>query len=503
MLNSRVQTAILLGGPALLAAGLVCWGTSRYGVGLSPDSIGYLGTARSLLDGRGFVNHAGIPFTAWPPLYPALLAAGGAELPAARLLGLAAIAGIVLAGGSWALAATRSRPLALLCALSLATSVSLLSVSSMAWSEPVFILLALLSLRALAAERHGAAAAATAVACVTRYAGVVLLPILLCRVLTAGGDPLRRRILRAVLATALAALPLAAWLLRNVAVTGRPGGERFPSAQGLLDNVAAVGRAFGTRLVSRSAGESVPGVVSFLALAALFAFALAVARRRLAIDRRDPPGTLVLLCAAFGMLSVVFLVALASVFGITELGTRLLSPAFAALLLAVLVAGWSEARRLREAGVRTATAVALVLAIVFASTSGARAFGRMRKSARKGAGSYHRALFMESAIVRRLRSAPPAAGPVFSNNPPGVYLVTGRPALKSPQRTAHRSRLDIRAAEIDRMRGAVADAGTATLVWFAMGRDEESVSPAELAAAFHLTPLVTESDGAIYRVAPR
>jgi len=76
-----VPVAIL----ALLAAGINFWLTAKYGLGMSPDSVAYIASARSLQAHQGFVNQFGRPIAVWPPLYPAVLtiAAGlsGWELP--------------------------------------------------------------------------------------------------------------------------------------------------------------------------------------------------------------------------------------------------------------------------------------------------------------------------------------------------------------------------------------------------------------------------------------
>ena len=52
----------------------------RHGVGLSPDSVTYIGAARNLADGRGFTLASGgeaadAPITWYPPMYSATLAA--------------------------------------------------------------------------------------------------------------------------------------------------------------------------------------------------------------------------------------------------------------------------------------------------------------------------------------------------------------------------------------------------------------------------------------------
>lgn len=76
-------TLVLL---ALVGAILILLSTSRYGAGLSPDSVGYIGTARNLITGAGFISYGGSPTVEWPPLYPALLALVGGTFETDPLL---------------------------------------------------------------------------------------------------------------------------------------------------------------------------------------------------------------------------------------------------------------------------------------------------------------------------------------------------------------------------------------------------------------------------------
>ena len=76
-----VQSRLPLGALALItfsgicAAALMFWITAR-GPGVSPDSVIYIETARSLLAGNGF-SAEGKPMTHYPPVYPLLLAVVG------------------------------------------------------------------------------------------------------------------------------------------------------------------------------------------------------------------------------------------------------------------------------------------------------------------------------------------------------------------------------------------------------------------------------------------
>ena len=57
-----------------LGCALVLVATSRYGIGLSADSVTYLAAAQNIVDGRGYVNFDGAPVLAFPPLFSTLIA---------------------------------------------------------------------------------------------------------------------------------------------------------------------------------------------------------------------------------------------------------------------------------------------------------------------------------------------------------------------------------------------------------------------------------------------
>ena len=121
---------------AVLGAALALARTLTYGAGLGGDSASYIYAANNLLHGIRFeaVTVIGIadprPFTLWPPLYPAALAAaslGGALDPfdAAGPLSAAAFGATILAGGLWMRRRLQSRFLAVWGCLALALSLPL------------------------------------------------------------------------------------------------------------------------------------------------------------------------------------------------------------------------------------------------------------------------------------------------------------------------------------------------------------------------------------------
>jgi len=98
--RSRLPFVIL----SLTAAATVILSTSRYGVGLWPDSVNYVSAARSFAAGKGLIGYDGAPFVRFAPLYPVLLgsisrATGLDPLSYAHVLNAVLLAAIVFLSG--------------------------------------------------------------------------------------------------------------------------------------------------------------------------------------------------------------------------------------------------------------------------------------------------------------------------------------------------------------------------------------------------------------------
>ncbi|MCX6841829.1 MAG: hypothetical protein NTX53_06075 [candidate division WOR-3 bacterium] len=244
---------------ALAGAGLVLLSTAKYGAGLSPDSVGYLDVARNLASGKGFVLHTGEPLVTWPPLYPMLLALIGfatrldpavfAHLVNAALFALViCVSARLLQTGS-----QQTTTYSVLGVCAVLFSIPLSRVYAMAWSECLFIPLVLLYL--VFAQRYWdsggrlslvAITLSTALACLTRYLGVALVPAGVVTIILATGVNFRVRFTRAFAFAALSLAPLGLWLVRNHQLTGTLMGGRAASsssiaiANGIIyDNQAA------------------------------------------------------------------------------------------------------------------------------------------------------------------------------------------------------------------------------------------------------------------------
>jgi len=213
--------------------------TTRMGIGLDPDSTSYLGAARNILAGRGL----SLPFTAYtdandyspmthfPPLYPLLLAGfglGGIELPmAARIVAALLFAlNISLAGGIlyWH---TRRWLLTAIAVCWLGSALDLLMLHSMAWSEPLFILLTLVTILLLSnyaqspnLPRLLGVALSASLAMLCRYAGAPWLLVGTIAPLIWGPRLWRHKIEHAGLFLLSSLGLVGAWFLRNWWLSG-------------------------------------------------------------------------------------------------------------------------------------------------------------------------------------------------------------------------------------------------------------------------------------------
>ena len=162
--------------------------TATYGAAVTTDTILHLSTALNLLAGEGYREFTGLVVAGWPPLFTLLLAAFGwvgiEPLAAGRWVNAAAFGLTLLASGLYLHSNLRSRLLALAASVVILTALPLNHFASYCITEPLFVLFTCLALMQLAAflnrKTNAAlywAAVFTALAALTRYAGVALIGV--------------------------------------------------------------------------------------------------------------------------------------------------------------------------------------------------------------------------------------------------------------------------------------------------------------------------------------
>ena len=524
------RLALLIAAIALLGAAHALARQIGYGVGLYADSINYIAVARNLLAGEGFANYGGDPYTLYPPLYPLLLAAGlGALDPAqiAAALNALIFASAIFAVGIFLLRRLASRPLAIWATLALALAIPLADIASFAMSEPAFILACTLALicahRYLRRGNTSAllwAAAFCALAWQTRYIGIAAVGVVGIALLLRPAAPITRRAQDAAIFTLIAALPMAAWLLRNALATGDLIGGPLAVDYSLAEAIADI--RGGIAAWSYFDLPLIPG--DNLALQAIVAVAVASTAALLALRiRRSPPADARPPCdwlpaLLFGGFALAYCAALLASVALNRawhgIEPRYLLPLYVPLLVVLSVAldnALAAARPPRAPWQRLQTALAIALSASLAIWFAAQIAPALSDVARANAGGIQRGFaskaWTTSDALRHIRQNP-LAGETYSNYPITLYYHNSADAAYHPLPASIPTGY-IRAAPggptATGIEQAVAwlDGASegAYVVWFDIGNNRryDYAAPA-LRATPGLQPIADLADGVIFRV---
>lgn len=215
----------------------------NYGVDVGADGAGYLIRAQRMLAGPGWLVHMS---GKQPPLFPSLLAFVGISgidlVHVAGFVNAVAFGLTILFSGIWLRTRLHSPLIATWATVAICLSIPLLSLSSQALSEPVFILFTMLALIQAEAFLNRdtpasliRAALFSALVCLTRYPGFAIIPavalLLLCQQKHGVLEKLRQTAVYSFIALA----PCCLFLLRNWGLTG----SFFWYHRGFQDHISA------------------------------------------------------------------------------------------------------------------------------------------------------------------------------------------------------------------------------------------------------------------------
>ena len=220
-MTKRILCLLGIAGTAVIAV------TTVGGAGLSPDSMKYISITRNVLDGYGlYVIRPGreVPLAHWPPGLPAVMALMGwtgiDPLEAGRILNAAMFGINIFLAGLIVFKITRSRWVSILAGGIMLTSLNMIRVHGMIWSEPLFTCLmlgAILCLAHYTDTKKSRWLAATVVlaagAVMVRYHGIGLAAGLAASIAWAGVRG--RRVRDAAVLMVVVGLVLGGWLVRT------------------------------------------------------------------------------------------------------------------------------------------------------------------------------------------------------------------------------------------------------------------------------------------------
>ena len=428
--------------PALVAGAFV-WLSPPAGVGVSDDSVVYLGQARNLLAGNGLSRLTGdgspVPITHFPPLYPLMLAAAaglglGVEA-AARVLAATSAGAAVLATGLLTERLSRSRPAAGLAAWLLATSPVALEVHTWAMTESLFVALSVLALYFLATyldsdERAWllAAAVATSTALLTRYAGYALVVASLGALLLSS-KRWRDRLGDSAQYLLLAGLPLSFWLMRNLRLTGRATNRQWSWHPVGLNKLVSGGRAVAEWIYGgqpTSLWLALPAILAVVTVALAFWF---WGRSQGWVhSQKTGRQTGWVLPLVYPILYGLFLLVSISFFDrSTPLDRRLLFAVYPLILVmgAIVVSHWWGLTRLNR--LRGLLLAGLVIGAGRYTLESVETLMLLRDDAR----GFAAAAWQRGEAIEYMRRIP-ASTLIYTNEPEAIYYLLGRGAYIVP-----------------------------------------------------------------------
>lgn len=492
---------------SLLAAGLVLFSTQTFGVGLSPDSIEYIASARNIAHGLGVTGLQGSPVLVQPPLYPLLLAgvqivSGIDPAISANLVNTVFFGMIVFLTGLLIRKYVRSMTVAVLGTLLTACFSPLVLISQMAWTEPLFVVSSLAFFyfvaEYLAAPRFWRLCILSlmvGLACLTRYIGVTLAAtggIVLLGFQLQRRESLKTTASVGVLFVLVGLGPLIVWLFRNWDLSGTLFGPHAPSMFTLRAELSATFSTFRSWFPSGSLW-----IAAVLYMAAL-AILLGIVQKR---DLRVPFLTLLPL-EVFWLIYVVFLIITSTTTAFDRIDTRLLSPVAVPTLLILLGFGSSavELPGKRRPYARLFSVLFVGGLVALWAWHLHTTFDLIQTARQSGIG-YSSERWSQDSLVRYLQGHRVTEHcAVYSNDVSAVYYHLGIIPRMMPLKTYYNSPAP--ASDPALLQGQWPPDDCAFLVWFRDNRSQYYTLN-ELRAFTTLDAVVTFGDEGLYTISKR
>jgi hypothetical protein len=501
--NNAIKISAFYG---FLGWALVLVATSRYGIGLSSDSVTYLAAAQNIVDGRGYVNFNGAPVLAFPPMFSTMIAVLSAGLfdPAsvARFINALCFGLVVFLAAHWLFRHLRSYLLALLGTTSVLFSATLIGISVYAWSEPLFLVLTMLML--LQVERVGStyslaswvlAGIFASLAVLDRYAGITVVmtgTILLAAKRTNSIASLVRRLF---IFLSIAILPISLWFYRNYEISSTITGYRVASARTFIQSSYDMTNVLSLWFLPRS----VPFLYRFYLLILLIIISLLIVLVVVRINIAVVDIIEIIPFLLFTFIYTIFMIYTTSTTALSQTDDRYMSPIFTPLILSLF---YLIDRLMYKYSVKTGNtfpraiiATSLVIWLMYPIFT---TYRTVKAYIEEGAGGFHTADWVESDLISYLKSSE-LSGTIYTNEPSAVYALTGRFYHPSPEKFAYESQVPT--DDLLRFQADLQSRGVIYMVWFNTDWWKGYLYDIDdLKNIFDLERIVTRKDGDVYRV---
>ena len=432
---------------------LVLMYATKWGIGISPDSVTYLDAARNLLEGHGFSYQIGAelqPLTNYPPLYPAVLAVISfvSNLDVLQLArGLNALIfglNIILVG--IILRYAKALPIInILSSFLVLTSGTIFYVHHYAWSEGLFILLGfsgLLFLNRFIVEEKTVsflfASVLISLAFLTRYAGISLIMTGLMALLFLYHKKFLQRIAVCIAFGAVSSIPIVVWLARNLSIAGNTTNRDVVYHANFLKPITALFNNFSLWLLPQQIPIEVRVVFTTLLIAGLIVFS----RRYYRNQRKRRAefhyfSTLQIISCLFILNYLAVLIISVSFFEARiPFGNRIYSPVYIACLILILSQISKILDSERVSFIRNAL---ILLTVIFCLSYIARFSYRVRIANTDGI-EFASKKWKQSELVNITKNLPERTQ-IYTNGDDVLKFLTGRNSLSIPAKIIAHSQL--------------------------------------------------------------
>ena len=423
--------------------------STPWGIGVNHDSVYYLNSAENVLAGAELSWQAEggelKPLTHYPPLYPIILVLAGSLgfdlVDAARFLS-AVLFGANLIGIAWLIDRyARNRWMAwVACCLGFISPI-LLDVHLMALTEPLFMLFMLISFAfILEFLTHKTkrwiylAAVASALASLTRYAGLSLVATCALAILFLWNADRRKRLLYAGTFLLVSLAPFFVWNVRNQFLTGAGVGRALR-----VHTIPVVKLKLGAETMTRWV---VPEQAHFRIGVVLFSLVILgagiIMGRQIASGKQKAGGWIENVHAKLSLVSILYVLvyglflffSLTFVDASTPLDERILSPAYLMAFIAFFATlsgvDWGESTKILERGLMIGLWIAMLLSYGWRST------GILKTMREEGRGFTARKWSTSELIVKVNEMREDAL--IYTSDALRLSYLTGRSVYNIPQK---------------------------------------------------------------------
>jgi hypothetical protein len=478
-----------------MGTGIILFATSRYGAGTSPDSVVYIASARHLADGTGFITYKNSPLLEQPPLYPTILAVsdytfGVDPLSSANFIN-AIFFGLNLYISGLLFHRNVSPLLVLVGMLALLVSVPLISVSLMAWSESLFVFFVTLSIFALSIYRErkdiqslSFLSLSMALACLTRYIGVVFVLTGLISILVIQHTYLKTKLLHAITFLSVSVLPVSIWMGRNYLLSKTLFGPRPPSLFSLSDNIRFTFDAILSWYLPGRIIDSRP-LLMLIGLMVGFLLGVILTWTKPQITTLLKQNRPVAIPMVFIILSYMgFLIISSTITEYDSIGDRLLSPIAVPITLLLLIAVESLYKQLKKnISMKPAVSFLMVGTILLLVYPARATILNITGQFNEGEG-YTGAAWKKSQTIQYMREHNLSNCTIYSNGDDVIYLLLDVDVKFIPSKSSGAKVI----ADISSLKSKFPEENKACLVWFnRLSWREYLFTPDELMSVTNIT----------------